>query len=114
MVSHLVGVGPRDTDGVEQVFQAVGNRPQVEGHLPRHQCVCVVKQVDVAPGQRTVLLQDPTSQTHPAWGRGSALMEGGKIYSDFLSIGEYGYSLLYANTAFVSFTRKCLISVEAS
>lgn len=31
--------------------------PQAEGHFTRDQDVCVVKEVDVAPGQRTVLLE---------------------------------------------------------
>lgn len=53
---HLVGVGAGDADGVEQVFQAMRDRPQVESHFSCHQRVRVVKQVDVAPGQRTVLL----------------------------------------------------------
>lgn len=57
---YLVGVGARDADGVEQVFQAVWDRPQVESHLACYQCVGVVKQVDVAPGERTVLLQENT------------------------------------------------------
>lgn len=56
--THLVGVGARDADGVEQVFQAVWDGPEVERHFPCHQRVGVVKQVDVAPGQRTVLLQE--------------------------------------------------------
>lgn len=30
----LVRVGARDTDRVEQVFQAMWDRPQVESHLP--------------------------------------------------------------------------------
>lgn len=55
-LQHLVGVGTSDSDGVEKVFQAVRDRPQAEGHLPGHQDVCVVKEVDVAPGQRTVFL----------------------------------------------------------
>lgn len=56
--AHLVGVGACDTDGVEQILQAVWDRPQVESHLPRYQRVCVVKQVDVAPGQGTMFLQE--------------------------------------------------------
>lgn len=60
LVVHLVGVGACDSDGVEQVLHAVRDRPQVERHLPCYQCVGVVKQVDVAPGERTVLLQENT------------------------------------------------------
>jgi len=54
--AHLIGVGAGHSDGVEQVLQAVGHGPEVEGHLVGHQRVCVVKQVDVPPGQGTVLL----------------------------------------------------------
>ena len=59
---HLVGVRAGDADRVEQVFQAVWDGPEVESHLPCDECVGVVKQVDVAPGQRTVLLQENTSK----------------------------------------------------
>lgn len=55
---HLVGVGTSNTNGVEKVFEAVRDGPKAEGHFPRDQDVCVVKEVDVAPGQRTVLLED--------------------------------------------------------
>lgn len=55
---HLVGVGTSDSNGVEKVFEAVRDGPQAEGHFTRNQDVCVVKEVDVAPGQRTVLLED--------------------------------------------------------
>lgn len=34
--SDLVWIGASDSDGIEQVFQAMGHRPQVEGHLPGH------------------------------------------------------------------------------
>lgn len=34
--SDLVGVGASHPDGVEQVFQSMGHRPQVECHFPRH------------------------------------------------------------------------------
>lgn len=37
--------------------------PQAEGHFTRDQDVCVVKEVDVAPGQRTVLLEGVQRQT---------------------------------------------------
>lgn len=57
---HLVGVRACDADRVEQVFQAVWDGPEVESHLPCYECVGVVKQVDVAPGERTVLLQENT------------------------------------------------------
>lgn len=60
---HLVGVGASDADGVEQVFQAVRDRPQVQGHFSRHQRVGVVKHVDVAPGQRAVLLHGSTRKS---------------------------------------------------
>lgn len=49
-LQHLVGVGTSDSDGVEKVFQAVRDGPQTEGHFTRNQDVCVVKEVDVAPG----------------------------------------------------------------
>lgn len=55
---HLVRVGTSDSNGVEKVFEAVGDWPQAEGHFTRNQDVSVVKEVDVAPGQRTVLLED--------------------------------------------------------
>lgn len=60
--AYLVGVRACDTDRIEQVFQAMWDGPQIEGHLPCHQCVGVVKQVDVAPGEGTVLLQENTSK----------------------------------------------------
>lgn len=47
---HLVGVGTCDTDGVEQILQAMWDRPQIESHLSCYECVGVVKQVDVTPG----------------------------------------------------------------
>lgn len=62
--THLVGVGARDADGVEQVFQAVWDGPEVQCHFSCHQRVGVVKQVDVAPGQRTVLLQYGTKENN--------------------------------------------------
>lgn len=34
----------------------MGNRPEVQSHLVSHKSVSVIKQVDVTPGQRTVLL----------------------------------------------------------
>lgn len=36
------------------------DRPQVESHFSCYQCVGVVEQVDVAPGEGTVLLQKNT------------------------------------------------------
>lgn len=56
-VQYLVGVGPGDPYGVEEVLQAMRNWPEVQSQLVRHKSVCVVKQVDVTPGQRTVLLK---------------------------------------------------------
>ena len=35
----------------------MGHGPEVQGHLVSHQGVCVVKQVDVTPGQGAVLLE---------------------------------------------------------
>jgi len=57
---HLVGVGACDTDRVEQILQTMWDWPQVESHLSCYQCVGVVKQVDVSPGERTMLLQGKT------------------------------------------------------
>lgn len=58
LIIHLIGVGACDPDGIEKIFKAMRNRPQVECHLVCHQSVRVVKQVDVAPSQRTVLLKE--------------------------------------------------------
>lgn len=45
------------------------DRPEVESHLVGHQRVSVVKQVDVAPGQWTVLLsrEDRTGRLRETW-----------------------------------------------
>lgn len=54
---YLIGVGPGDAYRVEQVFKAMRDRPEIQSHLVGHQSVCVIKQVDVPPGQGTMLLQ---------------------------------------------------------
>lgn len=55
---YLVGVGTSNSNGVQKVFKAVRDGPQTQGHFPRNQDICVVKEVDIPPGQRTVLLTD--------------------------------------------------------
>ncbi|KAF3858726.1 hypothetical protein F7725_011927 [Dissostichus mawsoni] len=62
-----------DSDGVEQVLHAVGDRPQVERHLPCYQCVGVVKQVDVAPGERTSRWRGRAGQRRGCLESGNAL-----------------------------------------
>lgn len=53
---YLIWVGACDSYGVKEVFKAMRNRPEVQSHLVSHQIVGIVKQVDITPGQGTVLL----------------------------------------------------------
>lgn len=56
-ISYLIGIGSSHPYGVKQIFKAVRYRPEVQSHLVGHQCVSVVKQVNVTPSQWTVFLQ---------------------------------------------------------
>lgn len=48
-VQHLVGVGSGDSNGVEEVFKAMRDRPQIQSHFVGDKSVSVVKKVDITP-----------------------------------------------------------------
>lgn len=54
---YLIRVGSSDSYGVEEVFKAMRDRPEVQSHFVGHQSVSIVKQVDITPRQWTVLLK---------------------------------------------------------
>lgn len=46
---YLIRVGSSDSYGIEEVFKAMRDGPEVQSHLVGHQSVSVVKQVDITP-----------------------------------------------------------------
>lgn len=46
---HLVGVGSGDSYGVEEVFKAMRDRPQIQSHFVGDKSVSIVKKVDITP-----------------------------------------------------------------
>lgn len=53
---YLIRVRPSDSYRIEKIFKAMRDRPEVQSHLVGHQSVGIIKQVDISPGQWTVLL----------------------------------------------------------
>jgi len=56
-LEYLIGVRSSDPYGIKEVFKAMRDGPKVQSHLVGHKSVGVIKQVNITPSERTVLLE---------------------------------------------------------